>query len=148
MVASPKGPRGSLRSGVGHDRGTASGIFPPVMRRGLLWWFGLSIVFPVLTIAWVVLRDRLGLPRHGGFRFVPLALALVPIVIVTPLWLLRTRSIRRDLLASGGRLCTRCGYNVAALAPSGTCPECGSRYDVEADKEQWRSVGARYGDEA
>lgn len=123
------------------------GAFPPVMRRGLWWALGLSAFFSLASIAWVVLRGPLGAPRGLAHRYGALALVAVPFFVVWPLWMLRTRHIRRALLRSGGRLCTHCAYDVSALAPEGTCPECGELYDIRKDKPLWESVGARYGDE-
>lgn len=119
--------------------------YPPVMRRGLMWLFGLSIVFFVAPLVWVGLREPLGVPRGFAYRFGALILVAVPFVVIWPLWMLRTRWIRRALLRTGGRLCTHCAYDVSLLAPSGTCPECGSPYDIDRDKPLWEAVGARFG---
>lgn len=116
------------------------------MRRGLWWLLGLSAVFVLAPIAWVMLRGPLGVPRGFAYRYGALLLVAIPFVVLWPWWLLRTRSIRRALLESEGRLCTHCAYNVSALAPLGTCPECGKPYDVDTDKPLWESVGARFGD--
>lgn len=112
----------------------------------MYWWGGLSIFFGLAAVAWVVLRGPFGLPRHGLFRLAPLAIALVPVVVLTPLWIMRTRWIRRALRGSEGRLCTHCGYDVSRLAHAGVCPECGRAYDITADRRLWENVGARYGD--
>lgn len=119
-------------------------MYPPVMRRGLFWLLVLSVLFPVAAIAWVIFRTPLGVPRGFAFRFGALILSLFPFVLLWPLWLIRTRHIRRALLRSEGRLCTHCAYDVSTLAPAGICPECGKAYDIEKDKPLWEAVGARY----
>lgn len=122
-------------------------VFPPVMRRGVWWLLGLSAVFVLAPIAWVLLRGPLGVPRGFAYRYGALVLVAVPFVIIWPLWMLRTRHIHRALLRSEGRLCTHCAYDVSTIARAGTCPECGKPYDIEKDKPLWEAVGARYGEE-
>jgi hypothetical protein len=121
--------------------------FPPVMRRGLWWVLGLSTFMALAAVAWVVLRGPLGVPRGFAYRYGALFLGLTPVVMLLPWWFFRTRSIRKALLESEGRLCTHCAYDVSTLEPSGTCPECGKPYDIEKDKVLWEAVGARYGDD-
>ncbi|MCC7389753.1 MAG: hypothetical protein IT431_13405 [Phycisphaerales bacterium] len=121
-------------------------VFPPVMRRGVWWLLGLTVLFAVAAVAWVVLRGPLGVPRGFAYRFGALVLVAAPFVVVWPLWLLRTRHIRRALVRSEGRLCTHCAYDVSTLSPAGTCPECGGLYDIEKDRVVWEGVGVRYGE--
>lgn len=123
----------------------AKQVFPPVMRRGLWWVLGLSTFMGLGAIAWVVLREPLGVPRGFAYRYGALFVGLPPVVVLLPWWWLRTRWIRRALLESQGRLCTHCAYDVSTLDPAGTCPECGKPYDIEKDKVLWEAVGARYG---
>lgn len=121
-------------------------VLPPVMRRGVWWMLGLSAFFVLAPIAWVALRKPLGVPRGLAYRYGALVLVAVPFVIIQPLWVLRTRYIRKALVESEGRLCTHCAYDVSSLPPSGTCPECGKPYDIEKDKVLREAVGALYGD--
>ncbi|HRQ71555.1 MAG TPA: hypothetical protein PLU35_00840 [Phycisphaerales bacterium] len=51
--------------------------------------------------------------------------------------------LRRDLLASGGRLCTRCCHDLTGLPDSGVCPECGTSYDPDTLKHYWGSMAAK-----
>ena len=117
------------------------------MRRALYVWVGLSIFFAVVAIAWVMLRKPLGVPRGFAYRYGALIPGLTPLLVLTPLWLLRTRHLRRALLESQGRLCTHCAYDVSTLEPSGTCPECGKPYDIEKEKVLREAAGMRYGDD-
>lgn len=112
-----------------------------------MWLLAAFMFFALAAIAWVILRKPLGVPRGFAYRYGALVLGLVPVVFVWPVWLLRTRSIRRGLLESEGRLCTHCAYDVSTLAPSGTCPECGRDYDTEKDRPLWEAVGARFEEE-
>ena len=121
-------------------------IYPPVLRRGLYWLFGLTIACALVSIAWVLLRKPMGVPRGFWYRYGALGPSLAPLLIIWPYWLWRTRSIRRALQDSQGRLCTHCAYDVSCLKPSGTCPECGRAYDIDQDKVLWEAVGARYGE--
>ena len=122
-------------------------VLPPVMRRGVWWMLGLSVFFVLAPVGWMLLRGPLGVPRGFAYRYGALVLVAMPFVVIQPLWLLRTRSIRRALLASNGRLCVHCAYDVSTLPPSGTCPECGKPYDIEKDQVLWEAVGALYGKE-
>lgn len=80
-------------------------VLPPVMRAGMHWWAGLSVLFAVAAVLWVILLEPLALPRTGVHRYVPLALGLVPVLMLPPVWLWRARGIRRALRSSDGRLC-------------------------------------------
>lgn len=113
---------------------------PPVMRRSLYWWFVLTLVPVATAIAWVLLRGPLGLPRQGVFRFVPLMLGLMPLLVANPWYLWRTAWVRRALADSGGRLCTHCAYNLTGLPSAGRCPECGKHYDIAADAPLWQAM--------
>lgn len=59
--------------------------------------------------------------------------ALLPIVIVQPLWVYRDRHLARLAGDRQGRLRPRCAYNVSTLGPAGTCPECGKPCDIARD---------------
>ena len=117
-----------------------------MMRRGVYWLLGLTVVCMVAAVAWGILRERLGVPRGVAHRFGALVLAVMPFVTVWPVWLLRTRWIRRALVRSGGRLCTGCAYDVSRLAAAGTCPQCGRAYDFKKDRALWEAVGVRLKD--
>lgn len=120
--------------------------FPPVMRRGMYWWVGLTLGFAALAVAWLALRRPLGLPRTGVVRYVPLVLGLTPVLVVNPLYLWRTWWLRRAVDAADGRLCTHCAYDVNGLDEKGACPECGGAYDIEVDRETWLRVRRRGAD--
>lgn len=115
----------------------------PVLRRYTVWFIVLVMLFSVLGVASILVRKWLGIPNRGWIRFLPLALALTPILVIAPLWWWRTRWIRRAVRESGWRLCTHCAYDVSTLAPSGTCPECGQHYDVEKDAALWADAGVK-----
>lgn len=115
----------------------ATSELAPVMRRAIRWWTILTIAFAAAGFVAILLRDQLGLPRTGWYRFMPLALGLGPLLIINPLYLWRTAWLRRALRTSGGRLCTHCAYDVSTLAPVGTCPECGNAYDIHKDRSLW-----------
>lgn len=119
-------------------------MFPPVMRRGAVWVIGLSAFFVLASLAWVVLRGPMGVPRGWMHRYGSLSLVGVPFLVIWPAWWVRTRNIRRAIVESGGRLCPHCAYDVASLAPAGACPECGGHYDVVKDRAMWEAVGVRF----
>lgn len=118
-------------------------VVPPVMRRGLKWSLWLTVLTGTTAVAWVLLRDVIGMPRGFAYRYGALLVGTVPLGVIWGWWLFRTRHIRRAV-AAGGRLCTHCAYDVSALSPSGTCPECGGPFDMEKDKALWKAGGARY----
>lgn len=117
---------------------------PPVVCRAVWLWAVASTAFALAAIAWVILREPLGLPRGGVYRFMPLSLALTPILVFLPLWHWRVRRLRRALFASRFRLCTRCEYDLSTLSTAGTCPECGRPYEASRDVAMWASTGAPY----
>lgn len=45
--------------------------------------------------------------------------------------------LRRLLLASDYRVCTKCRYRPIGLAPSGRCPGCGNDFEIEQVREYW-----------
>jgi hypothetical protein len=116
----------------------------PVVRRSAAIWLGSAAIFMLLAVVWLVVRGPLGLPRGGFFRVLPLTLIVVPWVVFLPLWHWRVRCFRRALFASRFRLCTHCAYDLATLAPTGTCPECGHSYDAGRDVATWDQTGAPY----
>ena len=117
---------------------------PRVIVNAVRLWVGAALVFVVAAIAWAVLRKLDIVPRTGLSRFVTPLLGAAPVVVFLPLWHWRTRHLRRALFASRFRLCTNCAYDLSALAPIGTCPECGETYDAVADVELWSLQGAPY----
>lgn len=57
--------------------------------------------------------------------------------------------VRRDLLRrlreAGGRLCPGCEFDLRGLGDSGSCPECGRPFEIDAVRAQWRSfIGFGY----
>lgn len=123
-----------------------SKTFPPVMRRGVLWMAGLSAACFVASLGWLLLRDAMGVPSGALRRYGAAILGLLPVAVIWPIWLWRTRPIRQGLIESEGRLCTPCAYDLSRLKGSGTCPECGHAYDSAHDQSLWEAVGARYED--
>lgn len=114
---------------------------PPVMRRGAYWWLAATLFFAAAAIAWQLLKQPLGLPRSGIYRFVVLALGLTPVLVVNPIYLWRTAWLRRAVKAADGRLCRHCAFDLNGLPANGSCPECGNTYDTEADRALWLSSG-------
>jgi|GEM_PF-1211827 len=113
----------------------------PVLRRNVLGCIWASVVAVVLVVAFLFLRSHFNWPRTGWLRVVPLLGGLLPACVILPIgWMMR-RSLHRDWRESGGRLCAHCGYNVSALPPAGTCPECGKAYDIERDAAMWARSG-------
>lgn len=111
------------------------------MRRVGAWTVGLSVLAVLATVAYILVRDALNWPHRGWFRWIPLALGLLPVGVILPIGHWYLRALRRDWQVSGGRLCTHCGYDVSALAAQGTCPECGEHYDVATDAAVWKRSG-------
>ncbi len=113
----------------------------PVVRRWTLTCTAVALGLGAVGVGYALLREYLGLPWHGWYKLIPLALVWMPIFVVAPIWYLRTRAVRRAIHRSGGRLCTHCAYDLSTLGPAGTCPECGRAYDVEKDAALWAELG-------
>jgi hypothetical protein len=44
----------------------------------------------------------------------------------------------RLVVARNGRVCLNCGFELKGLDDRGTCPECGTEYDVERNLRRFR----------
>lgn len=113
---------------------------PPVIRRQVRNSVLAAVVFSGAAVGLVVLREPLGIPREPWGRYGPLVLGLTPVVVLWPMFLLGRRRMRRQFSEARGRLCTHCGYNLAPMGESGTCPECGERFDAAADAGMWKAA--------
>lgn len=114
-----------------------------MMGRVARWSLAISVALAGSTVIYVALRNALGWPRGGIVRWVPVVMGAAPLVVVFPVAYLRLRWIRRAWRSSGGRVCTRCAYEVNGLPPTGVCPECGGGYDVKGDAGAWAAGGLR-----
>lgn len=114
---------------------------PPVVRRVYRGCFVLSIVAIVVAVGTLVFRDSLDWLGQPWRKLVPVAFSVLPAGVIYPIGTWLVRGIRRDWHASGGRLCTYCGYDLSTIAPVGLCPECGKRYDINADATTWKLAG-------
>ena len=115
---------------------------PPAMLRAKNWWLRLTLVPAAAAVLWIALRGPLGLPRTGFFRFLPMLIAVVPILIINTIFLWRSMSIRRAVRVTRGQLCTHCAYSLIGLDARGMCPECGASYDKEVDAPLWLGATA------
>lgn len=114
---------------------------PPVIRRSVRNYVLAALLACAAGLALVVFRDALGIPREPWGRYGPLFFGLMPIFVFWPMFLLGRRRIARQFKEARGRLCTHCAYNLSPMGASGTCPECGKLFDVEADIAMWKSAG-------
>ena len=114
---------------------------PPVIRRQVRNAVLLSIILGLAAPALVLLRTPLGIPFEPWGRYGPLALGLVSLAVIWPLFIINRRRLRRQFHEACGRLCTHCGYNLKSLGERGTCPECGELFDAHADAAMWKTAG-------
>lgn len=98
--------------------------------RAVLWLVALALV-PVLIFVAMPHRSWTDVAWMCG----ALCIVLIPsLSIATGTWM----RIRRDLRNNEERFCIKCGYNLADNPGSGTCPECGVKYEMPAVQDAWR----------
>ena len=101
----------------------------------------LPLAPPILFFGWV-LGSAFGLFKFQPSLYLPAILVASvagPLSIVwSTHWKLR---FARRLVEARGRVCFRCGYDLAGLGDAGQCPECGVPYLVESLREQWVASG-------
>jgi hypothetical protein len=139
-------PRWCILAGFLHSRvrrlwTNTLGKTPPVMRRGLQWFLAGSAVLVVLAIGVEVARDLMGIRKTRWITLATMAIGWTPFLVLLPIWRWRTLSLRRLVTSTGFRVCIHCGYDLSSLPESGTCPECGKQYEIEAVREVWKRSG-------
>ena len=58
------------------------------------------------------------------------------------------RRLKRRVREHGGKLCTACLFPLKGLGDAGTCPECGTDYDIATTIEAWKRDLAMHNDPA
>ena len=58
------------------------------------------------------------------------------------------RRLKRRVRERRGRLCTACLFPLEGLGDAGTCPECGTDYDIASTIESWKRDLAMHKDPA
>ena len=113
--------------------------YPRPIRR-LLWWW--TLPFAWMAVMFVLIAMKLSSPAFapGWLRWIEPWGMFVGQFIAMGVTIYKTRQIKRDFIASGGRLCTNCGHNLSGLADAGVCPECGHPYDTDRDRARWKEV--------
>lgn len=99
----------------------------------------LGIVF-VLTLAflsWAFDRIPDSLTTITVIAFSVLILCWV---VITQWFVWSTDRWKRRAKAANGRLCLHCGFDMNGLDDSEECPECGSQYNEEEARLEWRRV--------
>jgi hypothetical protein len=117
---------------------------PPAIRRQVRNYVLGAIAVSAAAVVLIVVRDPLGIPREPWGRYGPLALGLIPICVLWPMFLFSRRRVRRQFDEAGGRLCTHCAYNLATMGDRGTCPECGEQFNACTDAAMWTAAGFRH----
>lgn len=54
--------------------------------------------------------------------------SFVWVLVFSAITVFRFCRIRRDAKVRGGRICTKCLYDLSTSPPDGKCPECGEKY--------------------
>lgn len=94
----------------------------------------------IVAIVWFVAT---GDPR--AFMLM-IAMTLANVVnIINPITF---RRLKRRVREHGGRLCTACLFPLKGLGDAGTCPECGTDYDIASTIESWKRDLAMHNDPA
>lgn len=109
--------------------------FPPAARRHAL---------PIILIAAsLVLSVTLAGSGVTVLGLPPFVLPLVPFLcFLTIMFTIQRRAylfVKRVYVAKG-RLCVYCTYDLSALKPKGTCPECGGPYDHHLNRAMWSNL--------
>jgi hypothetical protein len=114
---------------------------PPFLRKRLIL---IAVAPGCIALVMQVALTAL-LPRWPSARWIGMALAAVYLLSMIPL-VARVRRWRRGiearLAAADGRVCFRCGYDLAALGTdTGVCPECGEAFVAGALRVRWKGAG-------
>lgn len=96
-----------------------------------------SVACFIIALVLLLIIGLPNLPLPGLWKGLALAVGMFPAAVLLPLWNWRMRGLRAAVARTGGRMCPACGYDVAALPPSGVCPECGGAYDIARDAPLW-----------
>lgn len=113
---------------------------PEAVRRPMRW----SVVVPglgLLGLVALIALDTTGVVARP-YPAVTFGIAGVTIAWV---WLLR-QSARRTLRRAAAHdhlLCPDCAYDLRTLDATGTCPECGRRYEHAAVRATWLDAQRR-----
>jgi len=108
--------------------------------------------FRVLVIPPLILLFTLGTVSLAGLNVIPKSALLgLPLIWLLLIYMLfnATRLAaahydgRKFIRSIEYRLCPACCYDLQSLAPSLTCPECGTMYTPEQLRERWEKVYAR-----
>lgn len=110
---------------------------PPVARRGRL----MIVVIPQLVVVTGLLWSWLGSGRHGPVPLWVFVLPVAGVLVSNALIAWRARHLRARVARAGGRLCTKCGYDLGGLSEQGTCPECGQRFRLDDTIHAWAAWG-------
>ena len=75
------------------------------------------------------------------------ALPGIPFAILTAtfgaIWYTRRRTqrVKHAVQAAAGRACLACVYDLRGMGDTGSCPECGRRFDIAVDQSVWKRAG-------
>ncbi len=96
-------------------------------------------LLPVLLITGVWIAWLL-IYANNSIAIIMLSMAvyiIIVLVFAAPSFL-RVIKLCRRLTDAEFRICTECGFDLRTLPDSYQCPECGSAYDYEILKKQWK----------
>lgn len=103
-------------------------------------WFGFlgSLIMSLTLYHWDLFK------KPSSYYVLSLA-RWAPFVSMIPVHLFMLFRLRRRLQRADYCLCLKCGYDLRATASPGVCPECGSDFDHEGLRRDWRFYTRRRG---
>ncbi len=101
------------------------------IHRNNLWPI---LLITAVWIAWLVMYAN----NSIAIVMFSMAIYIIIVLIFAAPSFLKIIKLCRRLTESEFRICTECGFDLRTLPDRHQCPECGSTYDYDTLKKQWK----------